>query len=72
MRKGIIDRFEGEFAVIEFNGQTEDILKSELPDDIEAGDTLIFEEDGKVTLDKADTAAQKKEIEALMDELFED
>ncbi|MEK3716697.1 hypothetical protein [Paenibacillus sp. FSL R7-0333] len=31
MRKGIVDRFEGKDAVIEFNGQTEDILRSILP-----------------------------------------
>ncbi|MEK5238023.1 DUF3006 domain-containing protein [Paenibacillus sp. FSL L8-0470] len=71
MRKGIVDRFEGEYAVIEFDGKTEDILKSELPDEVTAGDTLIFE-DGKVAIDKEDTAQRKKEIDNLMDELFED
>lgn len=69
MRKGIVDRFEGEYAVIEFDGKTEDILKSELPDEVTAGDTLIFE-DGKVAIDKEDTAQRKKEIDNLMDELL--
>ncbi|GGG13905.1 hypothetical protein GCM10010912_67900 [Paenibacillus albidus] len=71
MRKGIIDRFEGDFAVVEFNGQTEDLLKSDLPEDAKAGDTLIFE-DGNVIIDKEGTASRKKEINELMDKLFED
>ncbi len=71
MRKGIIDRFEGEYAVIEFDGKTEDILKSELPAEIKAGDTLVFEE-GRITIDTEDTNSRKKEISTLMDELFEE
>lgn len=71
MQKGIIDRFEGEYAVIEFDGQTEDILRSELPAEIKAGDTLIFEE-GKVMIDNEATSSHKKEIDSLMDELFEE
>ncbi|OKP84345.1 pyruvate kinase [Paenibacillus helianthi] len=71
MRKGIIDRFEGEYAVIEFDGKTEDILKSELPAEVKTGDTLIFE-DGKVIIDTEDTDSRKEEIDSLMDELFEE
>ncbi|MEK3658203.1 DUF3006 domain-containing protein [Paenibacillus sp. FSL F4-0236] len=71
MQKGIIDRFEGEYAVIEFDGKTEDVLKSELPPEIKAGDTLIFE-DGKVIIDSEATSSRKKEIDSLMDELFEE
>lgn len=71
MRKGIIDRFEGQFAVVEFDGKTEDILKSELPTEVKAGDSLIFEED-KITIDTEDKASRKEEIANLMDELFEE
>ncbi|MEK4853914.1 DUF3006 domain-containing protein [Paenibacillus sp. FSL H7-0756] len=71
MRKGVIDRFEGKFAVVEFNGETEDILRSELPAEAKIGDTLIFEEDS-VTIDKADTTKRKNEIQNLMDEVFEE
>lgn len=71
MRKGVIDRYEGDYAVVEFDGETEDILKSELPEEAKTGDTLIFE-DGTVRVDTADTAKRKKEIEDLMDELFEE
>ncbi|WP_339245360.1 DUF3006 domain-containing protein [Paenibacillus sp. FSL F4-0243] len=71
MLKGIIDRFEGEYAVIEFDGKTKDVLRSELPAEINAGDTLIFE-NGKVIIDIEATASRKKEIDSLMDELFEE
>jgi len=71
MKKGIIDRFEGEYAVVEFDGQTEDILKSQLPEDAKIGDTLVFDKN-KITVDKNDTETRKEEIQDLMDELFED
>lgn len=71
MRKGIIDRFEGTFAVVEFDGETEDILRSELPAEAKTGDTLIFEDDS-VKIDKADKAKRKNEIQNLMDEVFEE
>lgn len=71
MRKGIIDRFEGEYAVVEFAGETEDILKSSLPHGAKTGDTLIFEED-QIKIDKTDTENRRKEIDTLIDELFED
>ncbi|AOZ94914.1 DUF3006 domain-containing protein [Paenibacillus crassostreae] len=71
MRKGILDRFEGEYAVIEFNGQTEDILKAKLPTDVKIGDTLLFN-DNEISIDTADTKNREKEIQELMDELFED
>lgn len=71
MRKGIIDRFEGEYAVIEFDGKTEDILKSELPTGAKPGYSLIFK-GAKITIDPKDTASRKQEIDNLMDELFEE
>ncbi|MDH6371729.1 hypothetical protein M2444_003528 [Paenibacillus sp. PastF-3] len=71
MRKGIIDRIEGEYAVIEFDGKTEDVLRSELPAEVKAGDTLVFGE-GKVIIDTEATASRKEEIDSLMDELFEE
>jgi hypothetical protein len=70
MQKGIIDRFEGEYAVIEFDGKTEDVLRSELPAEVKPGDTLIFEE-GKIMIDTKATS-RKEEIDSLMDELFEE
>ena len=68
--KFIIDRFEGEFAVLEKeNGGTTDVLKSEIPDGKE-GDIVIFEND-VYTIDKAETQKRKEMIAEKMKKLFE-
>lgn len=66
----IIDRFEGEYAVVEYtDGQgTEkfaNIAKVLLPD-AKAGDVV------RIALDKEETEARAKKINTLMEELFED
>lgn len=71
MKTGIIDRFEGKWAVIEFGDTMKDILRSELPNDIQVGDVLNFK-GGQVTIDRNKTKQLEKEIEELMSELFED
>lgn len=71
MKKGIIDRFEGEIAVVEFEKEMKDIPKADLPEKAQAGDVLIFEGD-TITISAEETAKLKKEIDDLMDELFED
>ena len=48
-----------------------DIPKSELPKDANVGDILIFDGD-KITVSKKETSELEKEIDDLMDELFED
>ena len=71
MKKGIIDRFEGEIAVVEFEKEMKDIPKVDLPEKAQAGDVLIFEGD-TITISAEETEKLKKEIDDLMDELFED
>lgn len=71
MKKGTIDRFEGELAVIEFDDEMKDISKSKLPKEANVGDVLVFDGD-KITIDAKETKKLKKEIDDLMDELFED
>ena len=71
MKKGIIDRFEGELAVVEFDDEMKDIPKSKIPKEANVGDVLIFDGD-KITISKEETNTLKKEIDDLMDELFED
>lgn len=71
MEKGIIDRFEGELAVVEFGEEMRDIPKNILPKDSDIGDLLIFDGDS-ITIDKAGTDELRTEIEDLMKELFEE
>jgi len=63
----VIDRFEGEMAVIEYNGRTFNLPRSLLPAEAKEGDVLRV----SITVDKEQTAERKKKIECLMDELFE-
>ncbi|BBI34627.1 DUF3006 domain-containing protein [Cohnella abietis] len=70
MEKGIIDRFEGNIAVIEINGITREFPKASLPKGSKAGDCVEIEA-GEIRLDTEETTKRKKEIKDLMDELFE-
>ncbi|MFJ7677835.1 DUF3006 domain-containing protein [Peribacillus sp. NPDC097198] len=72
MKQGIIDRFEGEIAVVEIDGgDMKDFPKSSLPKGAKVGDMLIIDGD-TITVSKEGTRKLKKEIDDLMDELFED
>ncbi|HFJ9454145.1 TPA: DUF3006 domain-containing protein [Bacillus tropicus] len=55
MKRSIIDRFEGELAVIEINQSTIDVPKSKPSSTAKEGNVLIIEE-AKYTIDKDKTA----------------
>ncbi|WP_062231914.1 DUF3006 domain-containing protein [Fictibacillus sp. FJAT-27399] len=69
--KGIIDRFEGEYAVIEIGNETKDILRTLLPKQAKAGDVIYFK-DNEIVINKEETEKLRKEIEDLMDEVWDD
>lgn len=71
METGIINRFEGTYAVIEFADEMQDMLKKELPSGIKIGDVIIFE-GGDIRIDCEARRKLESEIEQLADELFED
>lgn len=71
MKKGIIDRFEGDIVVVEFDEEMKDIPITKLPKGVNVGDVLLFD-GNKITIDKKETSKLKNEIDELMDELFED
>ncbi|SHG89014.1 DUF3006 domain-containing protein [Tepidibacter thalassicus] len=69
--KGTIDRFENDLAVIELEDKTFiTINKSKLPSNAKEGDVLIINKD-KIEIDLTKTNKAKKEIDDLMDELFQ-
>jgi hypothetical protein len=70
--RGNIDRFEGEFAILEWEGRNiENIAKELLPSTAKEGDIIEFENDGyKVNL--AETMKRKKELKQLSEGLWED
>ena len=69
--KGIIDRFEEGFAVVEIEGTTKDYPKSIFPKETQVGDVVYITGD-KVKIDKTETKKLAKEIEDLMKEVWED
>ena len=64
----IIDRFEGQYAIIEINRRTFHIPKTLLPKDAKPGDVIKIQ----ITVDKDATETRKQAIDKLADELFED
>ncbi|MBE3579074.1 MAG: DUF3006 domain-containing protein [Caldanaerobacter subterraneus] len=62
----IIDRFEGNFAVIEYEDITFNFPKELLPKEAKEGDVLKF----SITVDKEETEKRKKAIEDLAKDLF--
>lgn len=70
--KVTIDRFEGDFAVVEKPDRTMmNIRRSKLPAGAKEGDILIIE-DINVRIDPSETAKRKKAVDALMKDLWED
>ena len=69
--KGIVDRFEGDFVVIEIEGNTKDIPKKQVDSSVKVNDVVELV-DGKWIVKEADTERRRKEIKALMDSVWED
>lgn len=63
----IIDRFEGDYAVIEYNNSTFDLPRSLLPKNAKEGDVLNI----SMTIDREKTKQQKDKVTKLMEDLFE-
>lgn len=63
----IIDRFEGDYAVIEYYDQVLNLPKVFLPAEVHEGDVL----DVIVMLDENETNKLRAEIKKLMDDVWE-
>ncbi|HZW83241.1 MAG TPA: DUF3006 domain-containing protein [Candidatus Deferrimicrobium sp.] len=70
--KGIIDRFEGEFVILEWEGRNiENIPKELLPSTVKEGDVIEFE-NGNYKINLSETNQRKKELKQLSEGLWED
>ncbi|WP_054958590.1 DUF3006 domain-containing protein [Paenibacillus dakarensis] len=69
--KGIVDRFEGDYAVIEVDGRTIDVNKKEISREVKSNDVVVLV-DGVWRTDKDQTKRRKKQIEELMKKVWED
>lgn len=63
----VLDRFEGEYALIEMNRRIFHIPKILLPKSAKEGDVITIQ----ITVDEEATAKQKQSAEKLAGELFE-
>ncbi|HHV35876.1 MAG TPA: DUF3006 domain-containing protein [Syntrophomonadaceae bacterium] len=64
----IIDRLEGDWVVVEFEGGTFNIPKALFPQKVREGDVVRI----TIVVDEEATKDRKKRVEQLADELFED
>ncbi|WP_214892421.1 DUF3006 domain-containing protein [Exiguobacterium sp. H66] len=71
-RKGIIDRIEGKWVVVEFDDGMRDILISRFPMMVESGDVIWMDEYGHIEKDERERQRLSDEIDELMEELWED
>jgi len=62
----IIDRFEGEFAVVETDTGFVNIPRSDIPAAAKEGDVL------ELVIDGTNTDARREYIDDMMDQLFKD
>ncbi|MFZ3102493.1 MAG: DUF3006 domain-containing protein [Desulfitobacteriaceae bacterium] len=67
--KGIIDRLEGNMAVVEIDGRLLDIPRDQLPDKVKEGDVIVGEK-GAYLIDEQETKRRRKEIEKLTKNLW--
>ncbi|MBR5513791.1 MAG: DUF3006 domain-containing protein [Ruminococcus sp.] len=65
----VIDRIEGDFAVVENEGIMLDIPLSQLPCDVKEGDIITFS-NGVYIVDNKSAQEQREEISARLENLF--
>jgi hydrogenase maturation factor len=68
--KGIIDRFEGEYAIVEIEGITKLIKRCAISSDSREGDVIMFSQ-GKWIIDREATEELAREVRKLTDKLWE-
>lgn len=68
MKPFIIDRFEGQWAVIEYGDDVFNLPKKALPEGSKEGDVL----DINIKVDEDATRARKERIQRMADRLFEE
>ena len=72
MEKYSVDRIEGGFAVVECNGEFDEIALSQLPQEVKEGCILIKDENGAYFIDKDETENTKRALFELQNSLFDE
>lgn len=66
--KGIVDRIEGDYVVLEIGEEIKNIEKKKFPEEIKEGDIVEFRENKFIIL-REKTESRKKYMEELFNEL---
>lgn len=69
--KGIVDRFEGDYAIIEIDGKANDVARSIVDVSVKVGDVVTLV-NGVWKTDLSETKQRKQHIKQLMDDVWED
>ncbi|MFJ7974433.1 DUF3006 domain-containing protein [Peribacillus sp. JNUCC 23] len=69
--KGIIDRFEGDFVVIEVDGNTQNVPKELVESKVKVNDVVEFVNE-KWVVHEEETEKRRKKIKSLMESVWED
>ncbi|PKM77412.1 MAG: DUF3006 domain-containing protein [Firmicutes bacterium HGW-Firmicutes-15] len=70
MIKAVIDRFEGEYAVVEVKGDIKIIRRVDISNEAREGDVVVFKNNQWI-IDRKYTGKLRKEIEEMTDKLWE-
>lgn len=68
---GIVDRFEGDVAVIEIDGATHDVPRAQVAEDVKEND-VVERIDGRWVRNGEATNQRAEQIRKLMDSVWED
>ncbi|HHV27783.1 DUF3006 domain-containing protein [Anaerosalibacter bizertensis] len=68
--KGIVDRIEGDYVVLEIGEEIKNIEKEKFPEDVREGDIVEFRENKYIIL-REKTEKRKKTMEELFNKLKE-
>lgn len=70
-RTAIVEGFEGDYCILEMDGRTKDVLKSDVDPAAAPGDVVVWD-GSRWTPDAEQTEARSKTIKKLMDDVWED
>jgi hypothetical protein len=69
--QGIVESIEGEYYIVEIDGKTEDIHKSQVDSSVEVNDVITLV-DGKWVANENITRERSKVIKKMMNDLWTD
>lgn len=70
--EAILDRFEGQYAILEIGDKIEKIARQLVPEQAREGDILVYHNNERWVIDTKATLERKEQITKLAEQLWED